>query len=215
MKEKMTIHKALSELKTLDARINTAASACEFVIANKHSNDKIHGIPVADYIKDTKEKYQSVRTLINRRNAIKRAVTRSNATTMVTIGGKEYTVAEAIDMKAKGTEYLLGLADLMERHYASAKTKADFSNGDALDNRCDEYIKSLYGTSDLKNMSDEIRKVRETFVAAQTVEIIDPINAAAESRKLRDEADAFLSDVDSALSVSNALTTIEVEYETM
>ena len=215
MKEQMTIHKCLSELKTLDARIDSAISGCEFAVANKHSNEKIHGIPVAEYVKDVKEKYQSIRTLINRRNAIKRAVTRSNAVTMVTIGGKEYTVAEAIDMKAKGTDYLLKLAETIEKHFAYAKRSADVSNGDNLDSRCDEYIKSMYSGSDLKNMSDEIRKVRETFISAQTVEIVDPINAASEASKLREEVDKFMSDVDSALSVSNALTTVEVEYDTL
>jgi len=215
MREQMTIHKALCELKTLDSRIESAISGSEFAVSNKHSNDKIHGVPVADFVKSVKEQYQSVRTLINRRNAIKRAVTRSNATTMVSIGGHEYTVAEAIDMKAKGTSYLTSLASRIERDYAQAKGKADMFNGDALDSRCDEYVKSLYGASDLKNMSEEIRKVREAFITSQTVEIIDPINAAAEAKKLRDEIDAFMSDVDAALSVSNALTTIDVEYDTL
>jgi len=215
MKETMTIHKALSELKTLDSRIEAAIADCEFAIANKHSNEKIHGVSVADYIKDAKEKYQSARTLINRRNAIKRAVTKSNATTMVTIGGKEYTVAEAIYMKTSGMYYMSSLANRMERDYAQAKTKADMNNGDVLDTRCDEYIKSLYGASDLKNMSDEIRKVREAFITSQTMEIIDPVNAMAEARKLHEEVDAFMSDVDAALSVSNALTNIEVEYDTL
>ena len=215
MKEQMTIHKALSELKTLGARIYSAINESEFVTANKHSNDKIHGVPVADFCKDSEKQLQSVKTLINRRNAIKRAVTRSNAITMVTIGGKEYTVAEAIDMKAQGTGYLTQLADTLESQYAQAKRVADNSNGNALDVRCDEYVKAMYSGSDLKNMSDEIRKVREAFVSAQTVEIIDPINAAAEAKTLRDEIDAFMSDVDAALSVSNALTTIDVEYDTL
>ena len=98
MKETMTIHKALSELKTLGDRINSAMEEATFVVANKHSNAKIGGQSIAEFSQAAQQSLQSVMTLINRRNAIKRAVTRSNAETMVNINGKEYTVAEAIDM---------------------------------------------------------------------------------------------------------------------
>ena len=215
MKEVMTIHKALSELKILDSRITDKINKSEFAVANKHSNTKIHGIDVDAFCKEVKEEYQSLMTLINRRNAIKRAVTKSNAVTAVVIGGKTYTVAEAIDMKTMGCGYLTAIADIMKNQFAFASRKADAENNDCLYNKADEYIKSLYAGSDLKNMSEEIRKVRDAFSAAQTVEVIDPVHAADEASKLQKEADEFLSDVDSALSVSNALTKIEVEYETL
>jgi len=215
MKETMTIHKALSELKILDSRISDKIEKSEFVTANKHSNAKIHGVSVETFCKDAKEGYQSLMTLINRRNAIKRAVTKSNAITEVTIGGKTYTVAEAIDMKAMGCKYLTAVAARLNNQFALASRKADMENDERLNDRADEYIKSLYSGSDLKNMSDEIKKVRDAFIVAQTIEVVDPVGAQETASKLQDEADTFLSDVDSALSVSNALTTVEVEYETL
>ena len=214
MKETMTIHKALSELKILDSRIENAIDGLEVVVANKHSNQKIAGIPVADFCSDAEKAFQSVNALINRRNAIKCGVTRSNAMTMVTIGGKTYSVAEAIDMKAKGTMYLSKLKDKLAGQYVRAQKTADMSNGERLDERADEYVKSLYSGAELKNMADEIQKVRDKFIAAQTVEIVDPVKAGEKAIALQEQIDAFMSDVDSALSVSNALTTIEVEYET-
>jgi len=213
MKEQMNVHKALSELKTLDARISKAIDELNVVVQNKHNNTKISGLPVAEYAAEAKKAYQSVNTLISRRNAIKRAVTRSNAVTMVQIAGKEYTVAEAIDMKSKGVAHLSMLKDRLMNQYAKAKRFAESGNND-LDDRADAYIQSLYQGADLKNMSDEIKKVRDTFVTAQTVEIIDPIGVAGEIEQLQNEIDEFLTDVDSALSVSNALTVVDVEYET-
>lgn len=100
--EKMTIHKALCELKTLDARITKSIGETEYVFANKHSNDKVNGMTVAAYCDEIKSGYQRVTDLIKRRDAIKRAVVLSNAVTKVTVGGKEYTVAEAIEMKNRG-----------------------------------------------------------------------------------------------------------------
>lgn len=215
MKEKLTVHKALSELKILNNRIQREIDDIQFVLVNKRSNQKINGAPVKEYMEQTKEKYQSVTTLINRRNAIKRAVTRSNAVTTVDINGTEYTVAEAIDMKAVGVNHLRQLLQRMEYQFKQAQNQAERENGDRLDNRVDEYMRSLYQNTDLKNMTDELKKVRENFITAQTVEILDPVKVTDEITKLRDKIDAFMSEVDSALSVSNALTTIIVEYETV
>jgi len=42
--EKMTIHKALAELKIIGDRINSSISTATFIKANKHSNEKINNI---------------------------------------------------------------------------------------------------------------------------------------------------------------------------
>ena len=190
MKEKLTVHKALSELKILNDRIQREIDDIQFVLINKHSNQKINGAPVKEYMEQTKEKYQSVTTLINRRNAIKRAVTRSNAVTTVDINGTEYTVAEAIDMKAVGVNHLRQLLQRMEYQFKQAQNQAERENGDRLDNRADDYMRSLYQNTDLKNMTDELKKVRENFITAQTVEILDPVKVTDEITKLRDKIDA-------------------------
>lgn len=44
-RETMTVHKALSELKLLDDRINKAVTTSIFCAPNKHSNEKIGGVP--------------------------------------------------------------------------------------------------------------------------------------------------------------------------
>jgi hypothetical protein len=43
--------------------------------------------------------------------------------------------------------------------------------------------------------------------------MIDAISAQKQIDSISDYADKFMAEVDSALSVSNALTTIEIEYE--
>lgn len=215
MKETMTIHKALTELKTLQNRIQDEIAETTFVATNKHSSAKLQGRPVADFAKSAQDSYKSIRSLINRRNAIKQAVTRSNALTKVEIGGKTYTVAEAIDMKQIGTDNLNMLANRIAAQFASGKAMCERENGEKLDIRADQYIKNLYEGAEMKNLSEEVKKVRDEFVASQTMDLIDPINAEMVLKELRDTTESFMTDVDSALSVSNALTTIEVEYETL
>lgn len=210
--ETMTIHKALCELKTLNARIVRRISEGSFCYSNKHSNAKINGEPIAKVCEDISARFQSCNDLIARRNAIKRAVILSNATTKVVIDGVEYTVAEAIDMKDAGLSGYQALINEMTNDLQAAQRDCTRSNGEVLDSRADDYIKSMFGTFDAKNMSEEIRKVREAFVAAQTVELVDPLDIKARIEELRARCDRFLVDVDAALSVSNALTTIEITY---
>ena len=95
---------------------------------------------------------------------------------------------------------------------SNAATEARRGNGDNLETRADAYVKTLYENADMKNASDQIKKVREDFIASQTVEIVDPIGITDEMKKLEDKINAFVVDVDSALSVSNALTEIEISY---
>ena len=97
---KMSIHRALAELKTLDSRIRKATDK-NFIGYKKLSakkEAKTNLIP-NDFEKEVIGNYDSVMALIKRRNKIKEAVVNSNATTMVEIGGKIYTVASAIERK--------------------------------------------------------------------------------------------------------------------
>lgn len=210
--EKMTVHQALCELKTLDARIDKAISGAVFVYANKHSNTKVGGLPIEKYNEEIKSAYQSATDLIARRDAIKRAVVLSNATTKVTVGGKEYTVAEAIEMKNNGIPILKKLLKKLETDNRRARLDANNNNGEMLEARADEYVKSLYASADMKNLSEDIKRVRSEFITSQTVEVVDPININGEMEKLEKRINEFAVGIDSALSVSNALTEISVDY---
>lgn len=210
--EKMTVHQALCELKTLDSRIDKAICNPVFVYANKHSNGKVCGLPIEKYNEEVRKAYQSAADLIARRDAIKRAVVLSNATTKVTVGGKEYTVAEAIEMKNNGIPIFQKLLGKLNADSRKARKTADDNNGDMLEMRADEYIKSLYASADMKNLSDDIKRVRAEFITSQTVEIVDPIGINGEMEKLEKRINDFAVGIDSALSVSNALKEIVVEY---
>lgn len=210
--EKMTVHQALCELKTLDSRIDKAISGAVFVYANKHSNTKVSGLPIEKHNEEVKSAYQSATDLIARRDAIKRAVVLSNATTKVTVGGKEYTVAEAIEMKNNGIPILKKLLKKLDSDSRRARLAADENNGETLEMRADEYVRSLYASADMKNLSEDIRRVRAEFITSQTVEIVDPISINGEMEKLDKRINEFAVGIDSALSVSNALTEISVDY---
>lgn len=210
--ENMTVHQALCELKTLDARISKGINSDKFVFGNKHSNTKVRGVEIEQIKAEIKSRYDSVTDLIRRRDAIKRALVLSNATTTVTIGGKQYTVAEAIEMKNHGMEYRAMLLKKLVSDTTEARTWAEKCNGDNLEARADEHIRNMFGQTDIKGATEDVKKAREEFIKQQTAEVVDPINAAKIIDELDKEINSFSVDVDSALSVSNAVTTIEVNY---
>lgn len=209
--EKMTIHKALCELKILDSRINNAISSARFCLANKHSNEKVNGVTVEEYQETMKASYNKASDLIRRREAIKRAVVLSNAKTIVKIGGKEYTVAEAIEMNNHGIDLKLQLKNAMKKQYDSAMA-AIISKNSVVDDKATEYVVGLFGQKESKTANEEYEKARKSYIEANTMELIDPVNILEKIEALEVEIAEFTTEVDSALSVSNALTEITVEY---
>ena len=209
----MTVHKALAELKILDSRINKSIDEAAFVQANKHANEKISGVSVEAYVAQMRSAYDSVVALIARREAMKRAVVKSNAVTEVAIGDRTYTVAEAIEMKNHGVILKNNLLCKMRADLSYAKRVCDNNNGDVLEARANDYVQNLFGSSDMKNgLSEEAAKKRAEYIKMQTYELIDPLDIHSKIDALCAWIDAFMTEVDAALSVSNALTEIEFEY---
>ena len=209
--EKMTVHKALAELKTLDDRINTAIGESVFVRANRHNNTKIFGKTIEEFKADSAASLMSATALINRRNAMKRAVVLSNAITKVEIGGVEYTVAEAIEMNNHGMENLVELRNCLREQYSSVKRMVESENGDKLVKACENYIQATFGTKEKINNPD-IEMAQKVYMANNTYDIVTGFDIEKVIKELTDRIDAFKAEVDSALSVSNALTVIEFDY---
>ena len=209
--ETMTVHKALCELKVIDSRINKAISATTYVVPNKHNNTKIAGMTIPDYSEQAKAAYQSAVDLIARRDAIKRAVVKSNAVTQVIVAGTTYTVAEAIEMKNHGMDHVRALMMKLTNDLNTAKRTADAENS-LLERRGDEYIRNMYGATDMKNLTADAVKQRKEFIESITVELIDPLHVADKIAALDKMYHDFMIEIDAALSCSNSITEIEVSY---
>lgn len=215
-KEQMTVHKALAELKVIDSRINNAIRSGTFVVANKHSNDKIHGVTINEFKNSMKSDFQKVSDLIARRNAIKKAVVASNAVTKVKVGDTEYTVATAIEMKNHGMEFKNTFKKCLESQYAVAKNELDKNSGGPLEKRAENYVLSVIQAqpkdSKMAVDSEAMKNLRAQYIKDNTYDIIDPIGVKDAIEQLDNEISSFITEVDAALSVSNALTVLDIEY---
>lgn len=214
--EKMTIHKALAELKTLDDRINKAIYGTTYVMAIKHSAEKINGKPVADFKDGMRSGYQKVASLIARRDAMKRAVVLSNATTKVQVGKNEYTVAEAIEMKNHSMEFRRALLFAMNDAYAAAQNSLAMNSGEPLEKKAEQYVLAVIAAqpkdSKMSVDSDAMKAMRQQYIENNTYDLIDPLNISKIMEDLDAEISEFNAEVDAVLSCSNALTVIEFEY---
>lgn len=206
----MTIHEALAELKMLDNRVNKAIDAARFAATNKNTSVKIDGKTVAVFVDDAGSAYQSICDLIARRRAIKNALSLSNAATKVTIAGKEYTVAEAIEMKKSGMELKKNLLSTLEAQLSLAKRTVEKANRE-LAEKADLYVTGLFGSKE-KATGSEATAVREAYITANTTDVVALKGIESKMEALNEEITSFEAEVDSRLSISNALTTITISY---
>ncbi len=209
--ETMTVHKALAELKILDSRIGDAILSGDFVITKKNNQDTVKGKTAEQYKTKATESYQKASDLIRRRNAIKNAVVVSNANTTVKIGDAEYTVVEAIEKKNHGMDYYVQLRDVLRQQFA--KQKADLEKHNAsLQQKAEQFVTGLMGGKDVKTDSAEFSNAVDTYIKSNTMTLLDPLGIEKKIEELDDMINTFLPEVDAALSVSNAVTIITVEY---
>lgn len=214
--EKMTVHKALAELKTMDDRIMKSIRDNTYVLAVKHSAEKINGMSVANFKEKMRSGYQKATDLIARRDAMKRAVVLSNATTKVQVGENEYTVAEAIEMKNHGMEFRNALLRQMNSAYVTAQNELARNSGETLEKKAEKYVLDVIAAqpkdSKMTVDSEAMKTLRKTYIENNTYDLVDPLDVAKIMETLDAEINEFNAEVDAALSVSNALTVIEFEY---
>lgn len=214
--EKMTVHKALAELKTMDDRIAKAIRDTTYVLAVKHSAEKINGMTVQNFKEKMRSGYQKATDLIARRDAMKRAVVLSNATTKVKVGENEYTVAEAIEMKNHGMEFRNMLLRQMNSAYVTAQNELNRNSGETLEKKAEKYVLDVIAAqpkdSKMTVDSEAMKTLRKTYIENNTYDLVDPLDVTQIMETLDAEINEFNAEVDAALSVSNALTVIEFEY---
>ena len=215
--EKMTITKALSELKVLGNRITAEIRSATFCNVSKHTRRTLNGKNITDVKAEMQGSYDKIVALINRNNAIKKAVNKANASTIVSIGGEQMTVAEAIYMKQTGIDYMKALLNVMTAQYANMQSLLQNNNGEKLTRACEAYITGLYGASNNSNtVSDEtveaINAARAKYIEENTFDLIEGVDTAKTIENLKNKIDAFEAEVDAAITVANATTEIEISY---
>lgn len=210
--ETMTIHRALAEINVLEDRISKLTREAVFCGAAKQSMKKLGGVTIEEYKANGQSSLNKIKDLIARLNAIKRAISESNAVTHRTVCGKDYTIAQIIWMNQHGIDFLSDLLNQMERQYSNAVSVIETTNS-RLSDRADDFVIRSNNPADKDGMSpDAIRDMRDGYIERETMILIDGINIKKTKENLADEINSFKAEVDAVLSESNATTEITIEY---
>jgi hypothetical protein len=207
-KEKISVNRALNELKLLKKRLaKKLAGRTDTCFINY----KI-GTGGKEEMRDCdpKANLQSIRDLIRRFNAIESAILKSNSVTIVKIGNEEMTVSEAIARK-KSIEFEKQLLETMTKSLYFIQHRIDDHNETAA-LRLDDLLKSSFGGKEGKIREADIDAIKEQFERSNKAEFVDPLNLSKIIEELDDYIDTFENEVDLVLNESNAKTEIEVQY---
>lgn len=205
--EKVTIHRALAELKLIGAKIDKGIVELD-PIGIMQKDKPVNGVyQKEDFEKTVKEKFQSLTDLIDRRSKIKSAIVRANADTRVKIAGEEMSISDAITLK-NTIESKKKLIEVLKRKTNAAKTSLEKSNAQIEANAL-ELTKVVLSKQSVKVSEDDVKKVAEPYLVDNKFHMVDPIKAEERALELEKKVGDFEAEVDAVLSEINATTTIE------
>lgn len=208
----ISITRALALQKTLTARIKKASEEIIIAVPTRGLGELRSVVESTQSVTDVeatlKAEYQSLEDLVKRRDDIRRKILISNATTKVTIAGKEYTVVEAIDARKGITEKEALLKRLKQNRMGVNQTFAKMTS--IFDQSLESAKQSVINTG--KNVTEvTLNTVTDPIKVTSTPGILDPLDLSKLIDELELEISDFKTNVDYVLSENNASTKIEIE----
>jgi hypothetical protein len=208
MMEKMTIHRALSELKLIDSRIEKAITSLE-PTGLIQEGKLVNGFyDRAEFEKSAKAKLQSVTDLIERKTRIKSAIVAVNGKTPVVIANKTMTISDAITFKTVIELKRNLIANLIAKHNA-AKSQAE-KNNTKVDEHALKLAEAALQKDNVQINDGDAVAITEPFIKKNKFNIVDPLEVEKLTDELQVEIDDFETEVDAVLSEINAITFIEI-----
>lgn len=207
---KISIHRALSELKTLDKRIEKAIMEFEPVGIGQSDNPINQIYRAEDFNSKVKGEYQSITDLINRRETIKKKIVESNALTEIEIGGKTMRVADAIVYKDVTLKAKVQLINHLSGKFRQALSRVASTN-EKVEENLQRVVEVTLGKDAAKVKPEEYEELCKKFRGLNQFKVADPLQIEKEIAQLEKEINDFSVDVDAKLSESNALTFIQID----
>lgn len=203
----MSIHRALSELKTLNDRIPKAIQEADFIVTDRKSAQKINGLSIEDYEKTIQAGFDKAVSLIERRNRLKDAIVQSNAITEVVVAGETMTVAKAIERKSSIVNEEKLLAAMVGKR-RTAINRLTMEN-ESLPSRLEDYLTAILGNKEHAK-KEEVELHTKSFMERNEYVLIDPLKLDKRIEEWEERITSFQAEVDAVLSESNAITKITI-----
>jgi len=200
----ISVTQALSELKLLRKRIDNTSNTAVFTTVKRASDM----LDATRFTTQATASYQSFVDLLARYNAIKSAIVISNASTKVSIGGKTYTVADAVERK-RSIEMEKAMLNRMTEQYTA--TKAEYERHQYAEQQRVDRLLTTELAKDAKTNVEVVQQLTATFLAQNKATVLDPLSLADKIAELTQALETFETQVDYCLSESNGRTLISLE----
>lgn len=210
---KLTLTRALQEIKLLDSKIDKQIRYLEPVALMKCKElvgKNVIGISSSDeFIKKFKSDLESIKDLRNNRDIIKKALMEANASTFIEIAGVKYTIVEAINKKANIS------VDTLLKSTLSSKYIKIFKEKEAANDNLQNKIDNMLNAKSSSNKQESKDVLEATTKAMKTLEEVTIINEEVVKliETMDEDIETFLSEVDLCLSEINAKTEITVNLK--
>lgn len=214
MTNKISVTRALARIKQLRSRIPEIVQNARFATVaigsgSLQSLPEFPNLTVDQFNDKAKASVSSVNDSISELIKLRGAVNASNAKTVVTIGGKEMTVAEAIERKAVASmeQELLYAAIQQNRSSTATFTRAR----EVLEQKIENAVTQMYGAAEKRKVNEGDVEIASAPVSQRFAPtLIDPLSLSTWIEDRKATLGDFLAEVDFVLSESNAKTDIEV-----
>jgi hypothetical protein len=201
-----SITRSLVELKTLDEKITKLTS--EGLFMSFKTKSKNSGITEEEFSRTAHESFESLNRMIQKRDLIKNLILQSNLVARVTIGGREMSVAAAIEFK-NTIEYKSRLLEVLKRQRKTVLAEQE-AHKVRLQAKIDDNVKIICGKE--KPDAGVIATVTDGITKSDPIEVFDPLKLEALIRTMEEDVVDFRANVDFALSESNATTQITIPH---
>lgn len=207
----MTVQRALNELKIIDERLNKRLQ--EFVVVGTKKVSEARVVETRESIVEFENRAKgvldSVDGLLRRQQELKHAIMTSNATTMIEVAGKTYSVMTAIDRKRT-----IEKEKLIVKYMRDALIRAEYKvnqENDKMESYIQRQTNAMAGGDLSSKKDDYIIAFEKSYREQNSWDLVDPLKIRDLIEQREQEISMFELEIDTALTVSNAITKIEIE----
>lgn len=216
----ITIHRALSQLKTTKARISQKLREDIYISSTIGKTDLAEGRPVAAVEREIQSNYDSMMALLKNFETLKLAIIRSNSGITNTsthivegnVNNRKMTVAEAIAVQKYVLPLKVSFVAALASQLNNAKHTVEMANSQA--NSEIATMLDALSNKDSKNLDrSQIATITEAYQQNKFRKLVDPLDLVNKIDTLRKDNDTLAVGIDSFLSESNAIQHIQVDLD--
>lgn len=206
----LSVFSALQELTKLPEQIADAISKMQVIGTKLQSETGINGMPLKDFMDLAKRSDQRVCSMIAREQALKGAIDKYKATTLVTIGSSSYTITQVEWMLAHGISEKKKLLNQYNNLLHLAERECD-DDEPTFSNLSDCFAEKTVGVRNDLNAA-EYSNAAETYRKQHKRIMIDPLCLKNQITALEKEISEFLEQAEKAVTAVNVVSNVTIAW---